>query len=247
MRTEDSPILSEPNDAPWLMSGDQKRLAVQQMFADVASTYDQVNRIMSFNSDRKWRHKAASYLHLRPGDTVLDLCCGTGDFLPVHRSLIGPSGRLLGLDFCLPMLVRSSGKDSGATLIQADAMSIPVASASVDAVSVGWGIRNVPDIDQVHREIYRVVRSGGRFASVDCAIPQNPFFRAISIWTGKILLPAVGTLFRQRKAYTYLPKSTQKFMSRQELVLSMKSAGFVNVGFQDLFFGNICIHYGEKP
>lgn len=233
--------------ALWEAKGAEKRERVRQMFADIAPTYDQLNSIMSFRQHHRWRGLAAEKLQLRGGEAVLDMCCGTGDFLPILRSKVGPSGSLVGLDFCEPMLVQSSEKDNDARLILGDAGTLPLADSFFDAVAVGWGIRNVPDIDAAHREAFRVLKPGGRFVSIDMAIPKGLFAKMGSALVNKVGLPLLGVIFRKREAYTYLPESTTRFMDRAGLKASMERAGFQKVEFQDLFFGNICIHSGVKP
>jgi demethylmenaquinone methyltransferase/2-methoxy-6-polyprenyl-1,4-benzoquinol methylase len=186
-------------------------------------------------------------LELKPGDRAGDVCSGTGDFLQSLRKAVGPEGLLIGLDFCEPMLRVASQKDPGAGRALADACRLPVQSGVFDAVTVGWGIRNVPDIDAAHREICRTLKPGGRFVSIDMAVPRNPIVRPAARFITLTVLPRLGSLFSKKEAYTYLPKSTQTFMTREELQSSMERAGFVQVSFQDLFFGNICMHFGVKP
>ena len=231
--------------APWTAEGQEKRAAVQKMFAEIAPTYDFCNSVMSLSFHGRWRAFAAARLRLKPGGKALDVCSGTGDFLKPLRHLVGAEGTVIGADFCLPMLIRASDKKADALLLS-DAGRLPVASGVFDAVSVGWGIRNVPDIDLSHREIARVLRSGGRFVSLDMAKPRNRLVRAVSTAVTNTALPLLGTLFGKRKAYVYLPKSTAGFMGRLELAESMRNAGFVDVGFHDMFFGNICVHWGRK-
>lgn len=231
---------------PWLAEGEAKRHLVQGMFDQIAPTYDRLNHLLTFNKDHAWRKKGVELAEVKAGETVLDLCCGTGDFLPQIRRATGPSGRILGMDFSLPMLSIAPQKDSQATLAQADAMQIPLQSEAVDVVTVGWGIRNVPDIDQVHREIFRVLKRGGRFVSVDMAQPKSAFIGAMSRLVFRRGVPLIGALFGQAKAYKYLPESTQRFYSREDLIASMQRAGFGSTRFVDLFFGNICIHSGVK-
>jgi demethylmenaquinone methyltransferase/2-methoxy-6-polyprenyl-1,4-benzoquinol methylase len=233
-------------NAPWTAEGQEKRVAVQEMFAEIAPTYDLCNALMSLFLHRRWRAHAASLLGLKTGDSVLDVCSGTGDFLQPLRALVGAKGRVIGADFCLPMLVRAKTKDA-ARLVLSDAGNLPVQNGQFDAVSVGWGIRNVPDVDRAHREIARVLKPGGRFVSLDMARPKNRFIRGTSEWIFNHMIPLLGTLFRRRKAYTYLPKSTAAFKSREDLKASMENAGLVDVRYQDMFFGNICIHWGTKP
>lgn len=233
--------------ATWNAEGQEKRAAVQAMFGEIAPTYDLCNSLMSFRLHPKWRAAAVRILRLEPGDTVLDLCCGTGDFFPPLRKAVGENGRILGLDFSAPMLAIADKKDAHAQRGLADACCLPVRNNSVDGITVGWGIRNVPDIDLAHREAFRVLKSGRRFVSVDMAQPRGAFMRVMSKMTTHGLLPLLGTIFGKKEAYTYLPKSTEKFMERDALKASMEKAGFKEVGYRDMFFGNICIHWGTKP
>jgi demethylmenaquinone methyltransferase/2-methoxy-6-polyprenyl-1,4-benzoquinol methylase len=232
-------------DKPWAAEGQEKRAAVQSMFAEIAPTYDLCNALMSLSLHRRWRAWASSRLELHPGGQVLDLCSGTGDFLKPLREAVGSDGLVLGADFCLPMLARAADKPAN-LLVLADAGRIPLSSERFDGVSVGWGIRNVPDADLAHREIARILKPGGRFVSLDMARPRNGFVRGISEAVFNHAIPLLGALFRKRKAYTYLPKSTAGFKSREELKTSMEAAGFVEVGYRDFFMGNICVHWGTK-
>ncbi|MCW5942680.1 MAG: ubiquinone/menaquinone biosynthesis methyltransferase [Fimbriimonadaceae bacterium] len=233
--------------SPWNAQGEQKRAAVRAMFAEIANRYDFMNGLMSLSLHRRWRRAAVAELRLAPGSVALDVCCGTGDFFAPLREKVDASGRVFGLDFCLPMLERATAKPGGDGLGLADACRLPIRAGSVDAVTVGWGIRNVPDVDGAHREIVRVLRKGGRFVSVDMALPRNRVVRALSRFVGQTLLPRLGALFGMRTAYTYLPESTERFASREALAESMRRAGLVDVHFRDLFFGNICLHAGSKP
>lgn len=232
--------------SPWIAQGDQKRSVVREMFADIASRYDLMNGLMSLSLHRAWRRAAVARLRPAQNGFALDVCCGTGDFIAPLRQAIGEDGLVFGLDFCLPMLERAKAKPGGTGLGLADACRLPIREESVDAVTVGWGIRNVPDVDAAHREIARVLKRGGRFVSLDMALPRNPFVRAISRFGGRVLLPKLGALFGLRTAYTYLPESTERFATREALADSMRRAGFVDVSFHDLFFGNICMHVGSK-
>lgn len=234
------------NQTPWTLEGGEKRSAVQRMFSEIAPTYDLLNGVMSFSLHHRWRAFAVRQLGLQQGDSVLDMCCGTGDFFRHLRPAVGARGRVLGMDFCEPML-RLARKKEAAELSLADACQIPLQSSSMDAVTVGWGIRNVPDVDKVHREIARVLKPGKRFVSVDMALPRNAFLKKAAQFVTNKMLPMLGRLFGKTEAYTYLPKSTQKFATREELKASMELAGLRDVQYRDLFFGNICVHWGTKP
>lgn len=232
---------------PWNREGQEKRQAVQSMFAQIAGKYDRLNDVMSLSLHHRWRQRAVDLLDLKPGQNALDVCCGTGDFLPPLNDKVGATGLVAGVDFCLPMLSQAKDKFGTRRLSLGDACALPVQSGKFDAVTVGWGIRNVPDIDAAHREVFRVLAPGGKFVSLDMSKPRNPILRVISNFITRRMLPLLGSLFGQKSAYTYLPESTQKFKSRLELVDSMERAGFTEVKYHDLFFGQICIHFGRKP
>jgi demethylmenaquinone methyltransferase / 2-methoxy-6-polyprenyl-1,4-benzoquinol methylase len=233
--------------ATWNAEGQEKRAAVQRMFGEIAPNYDLCNSLMSFRLHHRWRAAAVRILDLKPGETALDVCCGTGDFFPPLRRAVGPQGKILGLDFSLPMLEVGVRKDSDALRGLADACRLPLRENSVDGMTVGWGIRNVPDIDLAHREAFRVLKPGRKFVSVDMAQPRGAFLRATSKFMTHRFLPFLGTLFGKKDAYTYLPKSTERFLDRNALKDSMERAGFTKVGYRDMFMGNICIHWGVKP
>jgi demethylmenaquinone methyltransferase/2-methoxy-6-polyprenyl-1,4-benzoquinol methylase len=232
--------------APWTAEGQDKRAAVQSMFAEIAPTYDLCNSLMSLSLHRRWRAWAVRFLDLKPGDKALDVCSGTGDFLKPLRRICGTEGMVAGADFCLPMLERAKNKLADALLLS-DASRLPIRSGSFNGVTVGWGIRNVPDADRAHIEIARILKKGGRFVSIDMARPRNVIVRKASEFIFNGMIPLLGTLFGKRRAYTYLPKSTAAFKTREELKASMEKAGLTDVQYKDLFFGNICAHWGRKP
>jgi demethylmenaquinone methyltransferase / 2-methoxy-6-polyprenyl-1,4-benzoquinol methylase len=231
--------------APWQAQGQEKRTAVRRMFSEIAPTYDLLNSIMSFCLHGRWRAFACRKLELHEGDRALDICCGTGDFMKPLKSMVGGKGSVSGVDFCLPMLERAKAKVGGG-LALGDACALPVRSETLDGASVGWGIRNVPDVDRAHAEIARVLKKGGRFVSVDMARPTNRVMAAASDLMFHKVVPRLGALFGKTEAYTYLPESTKRFMTREELKESMVRAGFSDVGYKNLFFGNICVHWGTK-
>jgi len=245
-------------EAIWRREGEQKRSAVRGMFAEIARGYDRMNGLMSFGLHHRWRAFAVAQLRLQPGNRVLDVCCGTGDFMLPLRKAVGPKGHVFGVDFCLPMLEGameklqspSPGQASwrGGALALGDACRLPVAGSAFDGVSVGWGLRNVPDLNAALTEAHRVLKSRGRFVSLDMARPRNPFVRKAAEFALRRALPVLGKLLKLGdEAYAYLPESTLRFASRETLAAAMERAGFVDVAYRDLMLGNLCVHWGRKP
>lgn len=235
-------------DSPWLAQGEAKRRAVQAMFAEIAPSYDLLNSLLSVRLHHRWRAAAVRALGLRPGDRALDVCCGTGDFLHPLREAVGSSGSVAGTDFCEPMLRLALKKPRHeAALTLGDACSLPYRDGRFEAVTVGWGLRNVPDLDLALSEAFRVLKPGGRFVSLDMARPRSRLLGRVAEWSFHTLSPALGRLFGNREAYEYLPKSAERFASREEMVSAMERAGFVAVRWRDFYFGNVCMHWGVRP
>lgn len=214
---------------------------VRDVFSRIAPVYDRGNAIMSLGLQGRWRAAAVAQAKLHPSGRVLDLCCGTGAFLPLLRRKVGPDGKVVGLDVCLPMLRRTGDRAAGAQLVLADACRIPAASGVFDAVTVGWGLRNVPDLAGCLAEVVRVLRPQGRLVSLDMAYSKGVPFAACSLMTR-----LVGSIFGQRGAYGYLASSTADFATPEALAELFRSAGLREVGYKRLFFGVIAIVWGSK-
>lgn len=215
------------------------------MFSEIAGNYDRLNGFLSLNLHRRWRAAAVDSLGLTGGDRALDVCCGTGDFSMELRKRVGNDGLVVGIDFAQPML-QIARRKAEAGFALGDACALAVQSGQFDAATVGWGIRNVPDIDLAHREIVRTLKKGGRFVSLDMAIPENSLIRLVSRLAFRICSPLLGTLFGYKSAYQYLPESTERFWSREQLADSMRRAGLTQVTIRNFMFGNICMHFGIK-
>lgn len=236
-----------PSQTPiWHAQGAEKRAAVNQMFAEIAPRYDLMNGVMSLSMHHRWRAYAASCLNLKPGDTALDLCCGTGDFFKPLFSTVGPQGHVFGLDFCLPMLQMAQVKHYP-DLSLGDACALPLLDSSVNGCAVGWGLRNVPSLAGALSEIFRVLKPGARLVSLDMAVPNNPILRVGSRIMTTYIFPFFGKLAGSKTAYTYLPKSTEGFVSPEQLTEAYRAAGFVENGFKRLMLGNIAVVWGQKP
>jgi demethylmenaquinone methyltransferase / 2-methoxy-6-polyprenyl-1,4-benzoquinol methylase len=225
---------------------------VRQMFADIAPRYDLLNHLLSFNIDRGWRKallKRLMPILLRPGSRVLDLCCGTGDvLLDLQRVAVNP---VLGADFCHPMLVTAAGKARGRgfayRLFEADALELPLAGQSLDAITLAFGFRNLVNYRAGLAEFRRVLKPGGVLAILEFSHPRGLLMRHAYGFYSKALLPRIGALLSgSREAYTYLPASVAKFPQAEELRELFEESGFVNAQFELLTGGIAALHTGES-
>jgi demethylmenaquinone methyltransferase / 2-methoxy-6-polyprenyl-1,4-benzoquinol methylase len=214
---------------------------VRTMFDRIAPVYDAMNRAMTLGLDRKWRRLTAEAV-VTPGARVLDACCGTGD-LALADARAG--GRVTGVDFSGEMLARAERKAPEFDWVQADAAALPFPDASFDAVTVGFGIRNVPDLEAGLSELGRVLRPGGRVACLEITRPEGmlkPFFR---LWFDG-LVPLAGKVLPGGTAYTYLPASVRRFPGPSDLAAAFGRTGFHGVGWKLMGGGIVALHVGTK-
>jgi demethylmenaquinone methyltransferase/2-methoxy-6-polyprenyl-1,4-benzoquinol methylase len=213
--------------------------AVRRMFDRIAPVYDVMNRVMTAGLDLRWRRIAAEAV-VRPGDRVLDACCGTGD-LAVACARRG--GVVTGLDFSPAMLERARRKLPSATWIEGDLLALPFEAGSFEATTVGFGVRNVADLDLGLAELRRVLVPGGRVAVLEITQPRGvlaPFYR---LWFDRIV-PLLGKLLKGGAAYTYLPASVRRFPGPDELAGLMGSAGFADISYRTFAGGIVALHVG---
>jgi demethylmenaquinone methyltransferase/2-methoxy-6-polyprenyl-1,4-benzoquinol methylase len=215
------------------------------MFDRIAPVYDAMNRIMTVGLDVRWRRLAAAAA-VRPGDRVLDAACGTGDL--AIADLKAGAARVTGLDFSAEMLVRARRKaaDRRSVLewIQGDMLALPFADETFDAATVGFGARNVADLELALRELRRVLRPGGRLAILEITQPRGvlkPFFE---LWFDRIV-PLLGKVLPGGSAYTYLPASVKRFPNAEKLAELLGECGFANVSFRLLGGSIVALHTGE--
>ncbi len=214
--------------------------AVRTMFDRIAPVYDVMNRVMTGGLDVRWRRLAARAVVVA-GDRVLDAACGTGD-LALADARAGAAA-VTGLDFSAEMLARARRKAPGLEWVQGDLLALPFADAAFDAATVGFGIRNVADLELSLRELRRVLRAGGRLAILEITPPRGilrPFF---SLWFERVV-PVLGKLLPGGAAYAYLPASVRRFPAAEELAELMTEAGFGDVRFRLLGGSIVALHTG---
>ncbi len=214
---------------------------VRRMFDRIAPVYDAMNRVMTAGLDQRWR-AATVRETVRPGDRVLDACCGTGD-LAVAARAAGASS-VVGLDFSDAMLERARSKAPELTFIQGDVLALPFADASFDVAVVGFGIRNVADLETGVRELRRVLRLGGRLGILEITTPRGVLALFYRVWFDRIV-PLLGRVLPGGEAYTYLPASVRRFPPPEELASLLAANGFSRVRYRLFAGGIVALHVGE--
>ena len=231
-----------------MTAADGKGTQVREMFDELAPHYDLMNRIMTMGQDQRWRRFVVKQAGLTPGARVLDLASGTGDIaFEVLRKQ--PDADVIAGDFSLGMLHQGKTRKGGDRLrwVACDAMTLPFADASFDAVTFGYLLRNVEDIDVALKECLRVLKPGGRVVCLDTMPPQGitaPFARAYC----KVMLPLLGRIFAGNPgAYTYLSDSTMGFHTPELLTTMFQRNGFADVTFRTFMFRTVAVHWAHKP
>jgi demethylmenaquinone methyltransferase/2-methoxy-6-polyprenyl-1,4-benzoquinol methylase len=214
---------------------------VRRMFDRIAPVYDAMNRLMTAGLDQRWR-RATVRETVRPGDRVVDACCGTGDLAVAARA--AGAGEVVGVDFSERMLERARRKASELEWVQADVLALPFEDASFDSAVVGFGVRNVEDLEAALNELRRVLRPGGRLGLLEITTPRGllaPFYR---LWFDRIV-PLLGRVLPGGAAYTYLPASVRRFPGPEELASLLGACGFEGVRFRLFAGGIVALHVGE--
>ncbi len=215
--------------------------AVREMFDRIAPVYDAMNRLMSAGLDGRWRRLTAEAA-VRPGDDVLDACCGTGD---LALAGLRAGGNVTGVDFSARMLERARRKSTAIEWVEADVLRLPFTDERFGAVTVGFGVRNLADLELGLRELRRVLRPRGRLAVLEITRPSGllaPFYRA---WFDGIV-PLAGKLLPGGSAYAYLPASVRRFPGPDELAERLREIGFDDVGYRLLAGGIVALHVGVR-
>lgn len=228
----------------------EKASYVRGMFTSVAARYDVMNRLMTFGLDQGWRRAAVRAITQPHTRAVLDVGTGTGDFLPLLERMI-PGATATGLDFTYAMLNAGRAKIAAtprAAFVNGDALALPFPDGTFDAITTGFTLRNVVDIEQAFAEMARVTRTGGRIACLEVARPRNPLVR----WGHQLyfnrIVPVLGAMVgSDARAYTYLPQSASVFPPPDALAQLMAAAGWRTISWRLLGLGAVAIHTATRP
>jgi len=234
------------------MGPDKTPARIAGMFDAIAPRYDLLNRVLSAGLDSRWRTRAVEALQLSNGARVLDVCTGTAD-LAIATVRGVPGASVVGVDFAGAMLrlglakVTSLGIGRSVALVRGDATRIPVGSASCDAATIAFGIRNVSEPERALAEIARVLRPGGRLAILEFGQPSLPGLRSLYAWYFRRVLPAVGRLIsKHNSAYSYLPESVGAFPPPAEFSRMIARQGFSDVEAVPLTLGIVYLYIAQK-
>jgi demethylmenaquinone methyltransferase / 2-methoxy-6-polyprenyl-1,4-benzoquinol methylase len=236
------------------MSVDKSPARIAGMFDAIAARYDLLNTVLSGGLDRYWRHRAIRSLGLTGRERLLDVCTGTADVAVAGARARHGAARVVGVDFAGEMLAHGVTKLRGQSLadrvdlVRGDAMRLPVADRSVDAVTIAFGIRNVQQPEVACGELWRVLRPGGRLAILEFGLPVVPALRPLYLWYFNHVLPRIGrAVSRHTMAYDYLPQSVGSFPWGEAFARMLRGAGFSQVAARPLSFGIVYLYCATKP
>ncbi|WP_100407206.1 demethylmenaquinone methyltransferase [Bacillus solitudinis] len=230
-----------------------KEERVHQVFESIYKKYDLMNSVISFQRHKAWRKNTMKRMNVEKGSRALDVCCGTADWTIALAEATGPTGKIDGLDFSQNML--SIGQEkveekqlNHVTLTHGNAMDLPYQDNSFDFVTIGFGLRNVPDYMQALNEMYRVVKPGGMVVCLETSQPTIPVFKQLYFFYFRRVMPVFGKLFaKSYDEYSWLQESTMSFPNREKLAEMFKKTGFSNVEVKTYSGGVAAMHLGIKP
>lgn len=226
---------------------------VQGIFDGLAKDYDKMNDIISLGTHRSWRAKTMASIDIPKNGQILDVAAGTGDWTIALAKELGDKGHVTGFDLSSEMLavtrekVREAGVSFWVTLTQGNAMELPYEDDTFDLVTIGFGLRNLPDAEKGMQELYRVLKPGGQLVVLETSQPDNPVIKPFWKMYFKGVMPMMGKVFAHDKdSYDYLEKTTEEFMSFTALADLMRETGFKTVAYQRFNFGAAAAHFGIK-
>ncbi|WP_100372696.1 demethylmenaquinone methyltransferase [Bacillus sp. FJAT-45037] len=229
-----------------------KEERVHQVFETIYKRYDLMNSVISFQRHKAWRKATMKQMNVQPGDHALDVCCGTADWTIALGEAVGTTGRVEGLDFSKNMLLIGEekvkeSKMKHVSLRHGNAMELPYDDESFDFVTIGFGLRNVPDYMQVLKEMHRVVKKGGKVVCLETSQPTIPVFKQLYFFYFRRVMPVFGKVFaKSYDEYSWLQESTMAFPNREKLAKMFYEAGFERVDVQ-AYSGGVCaMHLGVK-
>ncbi len=224
---------------------------VTDMFDAIAPVYDRLNTVMTLGADARWRRRAAQATELSPGDSVIDVACGTGKLALALAGIVGPFGRVEAVDLSTTMVARAAAEHRALVQLRfrvANALELPFPDATFDAATIAFGLRNLSDFEAGFREMARVVRPGGRVVCLELSLPPSRLWARAYHGTFRRIAPAAARLVGgHASAYEYLPASLDGFPSVEDLAATMRSAGLADVRFWRLSTGVVAVHQGVVP
>lgn len=229
-----------------------KEERVHHVFEKIYQNYDKMNSVISFQQHKRWRKDTMNRMNVQRGSKALDVCCGTGDWTIALAEAVGPEGEVFGLDFSKNMLkiaeekVKSKKFDQ-VSLIHGNAMELPFPDHSFDYVTIGFGLRNVPDYMQVLREMNRVLKPGGIAVCLETSQPTMFGFKQLYYFYFRFIMPLFGKIFaKSYDEYSWLQESAREFPGMKELAEMFEEAGFVKVHYKPYSGGVAAVHLGSK-
>lgn len=230
-----------------------KEQKVHHVFEKIYGNYDKMNSVISFQQHVRWRKATMDKMNVPKGAKALDVCCGTADWTIALAEAVGETGEVYGLDFSKNMLTIGEQKVkecnlNQTTLLHGNAMELPFPDNHFDYVTIGFGLRNVPDYLQVLKEIYRVLKPGGMGVCLETSQPTLPGFKQLYRIYFRFIMPLFGKLFaKSYQEYSWLQESARDFPGMKELENMFKQAGFEKVNYQAHTGGVAATHFGIKP
>jgi demethylmenaquinone methyltransferase/2-methoxy-6-polyprenyl-1,4-benzoquinol methylase len=233
------------------MSTETRDKFIKHIFTTVAPYVDALSHGFSLGLDRSWRRKTVALSGIKPGDRVLDICAGTGELAFALLPAVGPTGSITATDFCENMLEiakrKKGGNHGNLTFQVADAKALPFPEKSFDAVTVGFGMRNIPDTILALKEIRRVLKPGGKFVCLELTQPQAPVLHRLYSWYLSRFMPFVSSVVMKSSApYLYLPRSIEAFYQPPEFREIIARSGFNNVAVDSLSLGIATVYRASK-